>query len=458
MEEIRFIAAGGSLGGAGVYKESLREAMQYEPHFLAQDCGSTDNGPYYLGSGKPLSSRESMRHDVDLVLGAGLDLGVPVLIGSSGTAGADVQVDWMADIVKEIGQKRGRKIRTAVIYAEQDKAYLTAKLRDGRIEPLHAAPHFDEATIARSVRIVGMMGTEQLQKGLAGGVDLVLAGRCSDAALFAALPISKGFPAGLAWHAGKLLECGTMVCESKGKGVMLARLRQDELIVEPVGDNLRCTPQSIAAHSLYENSDPYLHPECSGTLDLTDSKYEPSGERGVRITGSRFHNADRYSVKLEGAELIGYQTIFMCGIRDPYIIENLDVWIAECEVVIHDLIRRFYSGAITPSDYKLTYKAYGRDAIMGRLDPDRKTVPHEIGLLVEVTAANQELATKVATSAAKRLLHHPIYKWKGAITGIAFAHNPPEIERGPVYRFTTNHIVLPDDPHEMFRTEFVELG
>lgn len=457
MEEIRFLAAGGSLGGAGVYKESLREALNYKPHFLAQDCGSTDNGPYYLGSGKALSSRESMRHDVDLVLGAGLELGVPVIIGSSGTAGGDVHVDWMADIVREIGRKRGRKICTAVIYAEQDKSYLIGKLREGRIKPLHAAPQFDEDTIKRSVRIVGMMGAEQLQKGLQGDVDLVLAGRCSDAALFAALPTMKGFPDGLAWHAGKLLECGTMVCEAKGKGVMLARLRHEDLVVTPIGDKLRCTPQSIAAHSLYENSDPYLHTECSGTLDLTHSRYQAFDDRSVRITGSTFHHAKQYSVKLEGAELVGYQTIFMCGIRDPYIIANLDTWIAECEVIIRDLIDRFYGGAIKSSDYKLTYRAYGRDAVMGALEPDR-SLPHEVGLLVEVTASEQELATKVATSAAKRLLHHPIDKWKGAITGIAFAHNPPEIERGPVYRFVTNHVVYPNDPHEMFRTEFVELG
>ena len=34
---------------------------------------------------------------------------------------------------------------------------------------------------------------------------------------------------------------------------------------------------------------------------------------------------------------------------------------------------------------------------------------------------------------------------------------PSHVNRGPVYRFNLNHIVTPDDPLEMFRTEFVEV-
>jgi len=39
-----------------------------------------------------------------------------------------------------------------------------------------------------------MMGVEPLQTALDAGADFVLAGRCSDPALFAALPILRGFP------------------------------------------------------------------------------------------------------------------------------------------------------------------------------------------------------------------------------------------------------------------------
>jgi hypothetical protein len=32
-----------------------------------------------------------------------------------------------------------------------------------------------------------------------------------------------------------------------------------------------------------------------------------------------------------------------------------------------------------------------------------------------------------------------------------------EIDKGAVYRFTLNHVVVPDTPTEMFRTEFLEV-
>jgi hypothetical protein len=43
---------------------------------------------------------------------------------------------------------------------------------------------------------------------------------------------------------------------------------EPEITIRPYGDGLRCTPQSVAAHSLYENANPYPHRECSGTFDL----------------------------------------------------------------------------------------------------------------------------------------------------------------------------------------------
>ena len=164
-------------------------------------------------------------------------------------------------------------LRAAVIYAEQDKDALVELFQQGRIKPLEAAPHLDEDTIKRSAHIVGMMGVEPLQQALAEGVDFILAGRCSDSALYAAMPILKGFPRGLAWHAGKVVECGTMACVTAGNGVMFVRLRQDHFLVKPFGQGLRCTPQSVAAHSPYENVDPFHFTEASGTADITEATY-----------------------------------------------------------------------------------------------------------------------------------------------------------------------------------------
>jgi hypothetical protein len=120
-----------------------------------------------------------------------------------------VHVDGVLAIVREIVAEHKLKLRTAVIYAEQDKTYLKNLLKHHRIVPLDPALPISDNVIDRSRRIVGMMGVEPLQQAIEGGADFVLAGRCSDSALFAAIPVMRGFPPGLAWHAGKVSECGT---------------------------------------------------------------------------------------------------------------------------------------------------------------------------------------------------------------------------------------------------------
>ena len=457
MKEIRFIAATGALG-AGVHASSLDEAMAQEPHFIAADAGTTDAGPYSLGSGQPAFPREMVKHDLGLILRAGKRAGIPVLVGSAGTAGGDTQVDWTLDIAREVAAEDGWALRTAVIYSEQDKTYLKTLLRENRIYPLTPAPHVDEAVIDRSIRIVGMMGVEPLQNALEGGADFVLAGRCSDSALYAALPILRGFPEGLAWHAGKVSECGTMATETMGRGVLFACIRADHLIIRPFGPGLRCTPQSVAAHSLYENVDPYLHKESSGTLDLSRSTFEAVDDVSVRIAGSALIRSDSYSVKLEGAELVGYQSIIVGGIRDAYIIRQLDNWLAGVRQTIESAVAKVFGDRLSKHQYHLNFHIYGRDAVMGSLEPDRGTLPKEVGLVLEATAPTQEIASKIAILSRQPLLHHLVPEWKGAITTFACLHNPAHIDRGPVYRFTFHHVALPHNQEEMFRTKFINIG
>jgi hypothetical protein len=457
MEEIRFIAAIGAVGG-GIHAASLDEAMAEKPHFIAADAGTTDAGPYSLGSGKSAFPREMIKQDLALMLCAGKRAGIPVLIGSAGTAGGDVHVNWTLDIAREVAAENGLAIRTAVIYSEQDKSYLKTLLQENRIRPLEPAPHVDEGTIDRSARIVGMMGVEPLQRALEGGADFVLAGRCSDSALYAALPILRGFPQGLAWHAGKVSECGTMATETMGKGVIFGTIRRDHFTIRPFGPGLRCTPQSVAAHTLYENSDPYLHKESSGTLDLSQSTFEAVDDVSVRVSGSALIPADAYSVKLEGAELIGYQSIIVGGIRDAVLIRQLDSWLVGVREKIENGIVKIFGNKLSKDQYHLVFHLYGRDAVMGSLEPDRESVPKEIGLVLEATAPTQEIATTIALLSRQPLLHHPVPEWKGSITTFACLHNPAHIDRGAVYRFNFHHVALPHSQEEMFRTEFIDIG
>jgi len=455
LQQIRFISPIGSVGG-GICSTALDEVLAQAPHFIACDAGTTDAGPFSLGMGIPAFPREAVERDLSLMLRAGRKANIPVIIGSAGTAGGDVHVDWVLEIAREIVAQHHLALRTAVIYAEQDKAYLKKLLQQNRILPLDPAPSISDSIIDSSSRIVGMMGVEPLQEAIADGADFVLAGRCSDSALFAAIPLMQGFPPGLAWHAGKVSECGTLVCETLGKGVIFTTISQDEITIRPYGEGLRCTPQSVAAHSLYENSDPYLHRECSGTFDLTKAAFEAIDDVTVRIRGSEFVS-EPYTVKLEGAALAGYQSIILGGIRDPYIIGQLDSWLAAVRSYIDESVSHVLGDQADKSSYSLDFHIYGINAVMGSLEPDPQHLPHEVGIVLEATASTQDLAHKLAQLSRQPLLHYPVKKWAGSITAFACLHNPAIIDRGPVYRFNLNHVAVPSTPVEMFRTHFIEL-
>jgi acyclic terpene utilization AtuA family protein len=390
------------------------------------------------------------------MLVAGREARIPVIVGSAGTAGADVHVDWTLDIVREICHETDLRLKVAVIRSEQDPEYLLEMLAAGRIHPLAPAPVMNEATIRRSVRVVGMMGVEPIQRALAMSPDLVLAGRASDSALYAAMPIALGFDEGLAWHVGKIVECGTLACETRGAGAMLATIRRDHAVIEPIGPDLRCTPMSVAAHSLYENPDPYLFKEASGTLDLHDAVFTAETESAVRVSGATFQRASSYNVKLEGAELAGYATVMIGGIRDPFIIGRLDWWLTQMTAYFEQSVRTILG--LEPPEYKIALHAYGRDGVMEGLEPERNSAMHEVGVVFEVLAAEQSLATEIAKLARQPLLHLPVPEWKGAVTTIAYLHNPPQIERGPVYRFNMHHVVAPRPQDEMFPIESLEIA
>lgn len=456
MDEIRILSPTG-VCGSGFLETSFEAALAQQPHFIGCDAGSTDPGPEYLGSGRTAFPKDAIRRDLRLMLLGARRLKIPLLIGSAGTGGNDMQLELVHELVREIAAEAGLVFRLALIHAEQDKAYLRTRMREGRIKPLAPAPQFDEATIARSEHIVGMMGAEPFQQALEAQADVIVAGRASDTAIFAALPVLRGFPEGIAWHAAKILECGAAaVVNRKTPDCMFAWVRKDHFAVEAPDPALRCTPQSIASHSLYENADPFRLVECSGTLDLTQSQYEALSERAVKVSGSTFIPAERYTVKLEGAEKAGYQSILIGSIRDPFIIRQIDDWTARLKERIHNRVRMVYGARLASEDYLLHIRIYGKDGTMGPLEPVKDIRSHELCLVFEATAPTQEVASTIAGIIRHQALHLPIPEWSGLITAVACPYNP--IDRGAVYRFNVNHVVEPDDPFEMFPMELYEVN
>ncbi len=141
----------------------------------------------------------------------------------------------------------------------------------------------------------------------------------------------------------KILECGAAcVVLRKYPDCMFATVTNDYFIVEPPNPDYRCDPVSVASHNLYENSTPYELVEPSGILDTRHAQYEAVSDRAVRVSGSTFKPAARYTIKLEGVELAGYQSIIVGAVRDPIILRQLDSWLAGLVKASKDRIRAVF--------------------------------------------------------------------------------------------------------------------
>ena len=90
-DEVR-ILAGSGVCGAGFRAESLEEGMGKKPHFIGCDGGSTDPGPYPLGSRETSFGRSSIKRDMRLMLLAARKAKIPLLLGTAGTSGGHPHV------------------------------------------------------------------------------------------------------------------------------------------------------------------------------------------------------------------------------------------------------------------------------------------------------------------------------------------------------------------------------
>ena len=189
MEEIRVLSPTGACG-AGYLESSFEAALALAPHFIGMDAGSTDPGPSYLGSGCFAFPQAAVKRDIRIALKGARRLGIPLILGSCGTAGGDTQLAAYADIVREIAAEDGLAFKMALIHSEQDKDFLLEKLRAGPDQvPLDPAPPFergrDRAQRAHR-RHDGRRAVSS--RRWHAGAEVVLAGRSSDTAIFASFP------------------------------------------------------------------------------------------------------------------------------------------------------------------------------------------------------------------------------------------------------------------------------
>jgi Acyclic terpene utilisation family protein AtuA len=441
--------------GSGFSAESVARGIELGADAIAIDAGSTDSGPYYLGSGVSKSAAVAVARDLRILLPAARHARIPLIVGSCATGGTNAGVDWTAEIAQRIAAEESLRFTLARIYSEQRSDRLVDALNAGRIHPLAPELPLDAAVLRSCAHIVGLMGHEPIADALDRGADVILAGRSSDTSLVAAVALRAGLPAGPAWHAAKTVECGDQ-CTTRphGEGVIVT-IDHDGFTVTPLDPEAVCTPTSVAAHMLYENANPFRLHEPSGTLDTSAASYAPHGARAVRVSGSRFTRAAQATIKLEGSSPVGYETMSFVGIADPQILAGIDAWIASLEHQLQARARDLLG--LGPDDYAVQLRCYGRNAILGPLAANGTAAPHEIGVMLRVRAADQSTATAIAKTANPLLLHLPLAGMEH-LPSFAFATSPAELERGAIYEFVLNHVVEVDDPTELFITDLTEVS
>ncbi|MBY0339182.1 MAG: DUF1446 domain-containing protein [Acetobacteraceae bacterium] len=437
--------------GYGFAEESLRIGMGREPHVIGADGGSTDPGPHYLGSGTSFCARLSVKRDLRLMLRAAVAARIPCIVGTAGGAGGAPHLADTASLVREIAREEGLSFRMALIHSEQDKGTIKRLAAQGRVRPLAGLPALDDATVDRAERIVAMMGPEPIARALDGGAQVILCGRASDPAQWAAPALRAGLPPAVAWYAGKMLECGAEPATPKEPDCLLVTLRPDHLECEPPNPIRRCTPLSVANFALHENASPIHHLEPGGMLDTEHVTFEPVTERAVRVSGMVWHPAETYTVKLEGVERAGHRAITICGTRDPILIGQVDEYLAAHRAKVQARAAAF---GVPPEAYRMTVRTYGRDGVMGAWERAAGAAPHELGFIVEVLAESQAVANDVLAMARTSLLHADFPGRLCKEGNMAFPFSPSDIPLGPLFRFSVFHIAAPDDPYCLFPIEY----
>ncbi len=445
MKKLKILAPCGILG-YGFPESSFKNGMEDKPNAIIVDAGSTDAGPHKLGAGVAIVSRQACKKDLLILITAALKERIPLIVGSAGGSGAKKHTDWTMDIVNEILKEEKLSAKIKVIWADIPNERIKKAMEDHAITPLgNNIPELHEKELKETLGVVAQMGIEPILEALKDSPDIIICGRAYDPAPFAAFAISRGFDAALAYHLGKILECGAL-CAVPGttKDCIMGVIEEDSFYVYPTNPIRKCTVTSVAAHTFYEKDHPYILQGPGFLLNLKDCEFEQVNDKTVRVSKSTITSTDEYKVKLEGAKKVAYRTLVIAGVRDPLLIAKLK----EIEDEVASAVKEYYQ-EIEEKDYKISFINYGLDGVMGSLEPDH-TVPKEVGVLFEVTAKTQELASAICSSLRSTFMHYGYEGRKSTSGNLALPYSPSDMDFGPVYEFSVYHLMTVKNGTEVF--------
>lgn len=445
---LRILCPNGHLGFAPTKEGSFWIGAETKPDYYCCDSGSDDIGPGPLGSDTSVSPYDWQKHDLELMLIASRRQGVPMIIGSSGDTGTNSRVDMFVQMIRDLAKKHNLgPFKIVSFYSEVDKEILRRKMEQGiALEGLDGRKALTFEQLDKTDRIVAMAGVHPFIKALEMKADVIIGGRSSDAAIFAAAAIYEGFPEAQSYYLGKVLECASFCAEPyMAKETVIGTITEQDVAVTPMHPDQRCTIASVAGHAMYERSNPFYEYFAGGMLDMTHCKYEEVDEKTTRITGMIFvPSHGKITIKLEGSGKTGERYIGIVGIRDPYSIRNIDKVIAWARSQVEE--------RLAGKEYQLFYNIYGKNGVMGDLEPVKEVRSHELCIIVEGVAPTREVAEEATLIGSRQIFYARLPEVKGTAGTAAFVIDGV-LPAPPAYEWTINHIVPVDDPMEFFRLQ-----
>ncbi|KAF2171344.1 hypothetical protein M409DRAFT_50799 [Zasmidium cellare ATCC 36951] len=437
------------------------------PVALILDSGSTDSGPSKLALGTTTCPRSSYVRDLRRLLRLGVKYQVPVLTSSAGGDGSDDHVELLTDIISELANEAEHaswKLKVLSIFSGISKDIVSQRLADGKVTGSGpAVPKLEQEVLNTTPRVVGQMGPEPFLQAMIANPDfnVVIGGRAYDPAPYVAfcafhsrkhapngtLANMSSLELGAFTHMGKILECGGLCATPKSKGAAATVYQDGSFEMRPLDPHARCTPLSVAAHTLYEKTRPDILIGPGGYLDLTKSTYVQSADGvSVLVKGSSFQHVEAqgipYTVKLEGARVAGYRTLMMGSFCDPILMPQIDTFLDR----IKDELAQ--SNGDIEEHWDLTWHVYPGDKA--------------VFVVGEVLAATQADATNLASTARVFCMHaaYPGQKATSGNFGMGIG-GQLEVQVGECAEFSVYHLLelgpgeeclqSRDSPHGLFR-------
>jgi len=157
-------------------------------------------------------------------------------------------------------------------------------------------------------------------------------------------------------------------------------------------------------------------------------------------------------LKIEGARQVGYRSISICGIRDERLISCIDWYLEEVRRTVEEVLR-----PLKPNeDYNLMFRVYGKNGVLGEAEPVKQTKSHELGLVIDVIAQDEEVADGVCQTVNLNTLFLNYPGRQSTAGNVACPFSPTEHRLGPTYAYNIWHSLELDDPCEPFKIEVRE--